>query len=262
MTKSVLPKSEKKKGKAGRLVFRLILMVLLSLFIGTSVYSLNAKRLLHNAMPMPFGIGSSIVLSGSMEPTLSVNDLVIVRAQPEYEAGEIVVYQSGYSLIIHRIIEVGEDYYVTQGDANNVEDAPIQKSAVKGSLIATIPYVGVAVRFLQSAPGAILVIALAILLINASWKKEREEDDKGLDELKAEIRRLKELEEQRQADGEQAGEKKPEPGEPGKDASEEDSPEIEPASKFKPEENATHAPEGEEDIESVYLSTSKGDTEG
>lgn len=190
-------KSNAKKN-IGRLVFRLVLMAFLGLFIGTSLYSLNAKKLLHNAMPMPFGYGTSIVLSGSMEPTLSVNDMVIVKEKPEYEVGDVVVYQSGYSLIIHRIIVAGNDSYVTQGDANNIPDNPIEKDAVKGVMVASVPYAGIIVRFLQSAPGAILTIALAILLMNLSWKKERAEDDQKLDAIKDEIRRLKQQEEARQ----------------------------------------------------------------
>ena len=190
-------KSNAKKN-IGRLVFRLALMAFLGLFIGTSLYSLNAKKLLRNAMPMPFGYGTSIVLSGSMEPTLSVNDMVIVKEKPEYEVGDVVVYQSGYSLIIHRIIVAGNDSYVTQGDANNIPDNPIEKDAVKGAMVASVPYAGIIVRFLQSAPGAILTIALAILLMNLSWKKERAEDDQKLDAIKDEIRRLKQQEEARQ----------------------------------------------------------------
>lgn len=190
-------KSNAKKN-IGRLVFRLVLMAFLGLFIGTSLYSLNAKKLFHNAMPMPFGYGTSIVLSGSMEPTLSVNDMVIVKEKPEYEVGDVVVYQSGYSLIIHRIIVAGNDSYVTQGDANNIPDNPIEKDAVKGVMVASVPYAGIIVRFLQSAPGAILTIALAILLMNLSWKKERAEDDQKLDAIKDEIRRLKQQEEARQ----------------------------------------------------------------
>ena len=92
----------------------------------------------------------------------------------------------------------GNDSYVTQGDANNIPDNPIEKDAVKGAMVASVPYAGIIVRFLQSAPGAILTIALAILLMNLSWKKERAEDDQKLDAIKDEIRRLKQQEEARQ----------------------------------------------------------------
>ncbi len=192
MTNQTKPETQ---SKIGRLVFRIVLLLLLSIFIGTSVYSLNARRVFRNAMPMPFGLGSSVVLSGSMEPTLSIYDLVLVKAQEEYRVGDIVVYQSGGSLVIHRIVELRDGGYVTKGDANNTEDGVVAPEAVKGRMFFRVPYLGAAVRFLQTLPGAALVIALAAFLINRSWSRERAEDDEQLDQIKEEIRRLKDREE-------------------------------------------------------------------
>ena len=53
----------------GRIFFRILMIVVISLVIGLSIYSWNARRVVGNSLPMPFGIGSSVVLSGSMEPT-------------------------------------------------------------------------------------------------------------------------------------------------------------------------------------------------
>lgn len=188
----------KKNSKSGRLVYRIVLIVLLSVFVGATIYSLNARRVLRNAMPMPFGFGASVVLSGSMEPTLSVNDLVVILAADDYSVGDIVVFQSGDSLVIHRVVETGEGYLVTRGDANNTADDAVDLSMVKGRMAFAIPFVGLLVRLLQTAPGTLAVIALAILLMNRSWKKEREEDERKLDDIKKEIRRLKEQEEKKQ----------------------------------------------------------------
>lgn len=196
------PEAPKKKRKGGRLAFRIFLMLVISLALGGSIYMLNAKRLLRNAMPMPFGVGASVVLSGSMEPSLSVNDLVIVRAQEDYAEGDVVVYQSGNMLVIHRIVKLSGDMAITKGDANNIEDAPILRSEIKGRMAGVIPQGGKAVRFLQSPLGIILVLGLAVFLLNRSWSREKEADNRDLELLKEEIRRLKELE-QRKPDGEE-----------------------------------------------------------
>lgn len=189
---------EKKNRKTGRLVYRILLIVLLSVFLGGSVYSLNARRVMRNALPMPFGFGTSVVLTGSMEPTLSVNDLVVIRAADSYAAGDVVVYQSGGSLVIHRIVRVEDEYVVTRGDANNTEDDPVSLSAVKGRMAFAVPYLGLPVRLLQSPLGTVLVIVLIAALVSVSWRKEKAEDDRQLDEIKNEIRRLKELEEEKE----------------------------------------------------------------
>ena len=191
------PEAPKKKRKGGRLAFRIFLILLISLLLGGSLYMLNAKRLVRNAMPMPFGVGFSVVLSGSMEPTLSVDDLVIVRAAEHYEVGDVVVYQSGQSLVIHRIVEIDDTAVVTKGDANNIEDSPVAVTEIKGRMVGVIPGVGRAVHFLQSPLGIILILALAVFLLNRSWSKEKASDEKSLDALKEEIRRLKALEEQK-----------------------------------------------------------------
>ena len=234
------PEAPKKKRKGGRLVFRVFLMLVISLLLGGSIYMLNAKRLVRNAMPMPFGIGSSVVLSGSMEPTLSVDDLVIVRAQDSYAVGDVVVYQSGHALVIHRIVQITDETVITRGDANNIEDAPIAPAEIKGRMVAVIPRAGNVVHFLQSPLGIILILALAVFLLNRSWSKEKAADDKDLDVLKEEIRRLKELEEQKLQQSEpEAKEPAPEAKAPERTEEETDKPEqsgTEETKKASPEE--------------------------
>ena len=60
------PKHAKKKfGKIT--VFRYIVFSFIGIVLGLFVYTQNAKGLLKDKMPMPFGYGMSVVLSGSME---------------------------------------------------------------------------------------------------------------------------------------------------------------------------------------------------
>ena len=140
-----------------------------------------------------FSVGAAIVLTGSMEPTLNVNDLVIVTKADNIEIGDIVVFQQGNDLIIHRVIEknVEENRIVTKGDANNVDDGNIPMSAVKGKLSFSVPFVGLVVKGLKSVPGIIIVLGLSAFLMIRSWKNERKESDKDLDKLRAEIAKLK-----------------------------------------------------------------------
>jgi signal peptidase len=169
---------------------RTLLLVLISLTLGVNVYLWNAKRLVGNALPTPFGYGISVVLSGSMEPTLSVHDLVLIRETQAVEVGDVVVYQSENELIIHRVISVGKDTLITQGDANSSADEPIPRSAVKGVLVASVPHVGILVLALKKPVVVVLLLAAAFLLMELSYRKERRFDDRELEEIKAEIRRL------------------------------------------------------------------------
>lgn len=190
-------KQSKQKSRVGRVIFQIFMILLISLFIGGTIYTVNARRVLGNQMPMPFGVGLSVVLTGSMEPTLSENDLVIVKEADSYEINDIVVYQRGTELIIHRLISVDGDLYTMQGDANNVPDEPVGLSVIKGKEVASVPYIGFVIRLLQTTVGKIVVIALAAFLLHRSRTKERTEDDEELDQIKDEIRKLKALEEER-----------------------------------------------------------------
>ncbi len=204
--------------KLKKLLPRLLCYLLISLVIGGTAFSWNARRLAGNAMPMPFGVGLSVVLSGSMEPTLSVNDLVIVREQPSYEVGDVIVFQEGYHLVIHRLVSLDEDRAVTKGDANNVEDEPISPAQIKGKLVASIPEVGAIVRLLQTLPGTITILLIALLLLLRSRRSERAEQNAELDDIRRQIEELKRsLDEQ---EGQNAAGQSPEeqsPEQPGSD---------------------------------------------
>ena len=179
--------------KAGRIVLRAVLILVISLTLGLTVYTWNAKRMMHNELPMPFGVGASVVLTGSMEPTLRVNDLVVVRRADEYNVGDIVVFQQGNQLIIHRIIDKNDEEakITTKGDANNIDDGQIPVSAVKGKYSFRVPFVGLIVKGLKTVPGIIFVLGLSAFLMIRSWRNERMESDKDLDDLRKQIAELK-----------------------------------------------------------------------
>lgn len=172
-------------------LLRRCLLIVAGLILGINIYLWNARSLGGNQLPMPFGCGMSVVLSGSMEPTLKVNDLILVRETDQYEVGDIVVYQSGYELIVHRIVFMDGNEIVTQGDANSAADSPIDREAVKGIVRARIPFVGKLVGFLKKPVGILLVLVCAFLLVELSFWREKRMDDENLDAIKEEIRRLK-----------------------------------------------------------------------
>ena len=178
----------KRKGKS---IGRVLLLIAISLIIGTMVYSLNARALTGNAMPMPFGFGVSVVLSGSMEPELSVNDLVIVREADRYKVGDTVVYQDNASLVIHKIISVDGEQVITKGVANDVADDPVPLSAIKGKAVAHVPFIGAVVQFLKTTVGSILLILAVIVLFELPYLRQRKRADEEKEKIKEEIRKLK-----------------------------------------------------------------------
>ena len=140
---------------------------------------------------MPFGVGAAVVLSGSMEPELSVGDLLIIKESDSYNVNDVIVYQDFGIVITHRIVSMTDDEIVTRGDANNTDDDPISLKQIKGKVVAAIPLVGYAINIVKSPISTIIILAAAVFLLERSFKTQKDKDKKSLDEIKAEIERLK-----------------------------------------------------------------------
>jgi signal peptidase len=172
-------------------LLRLLAICVLAAVIGINVYTFNASRLAGNAFPMPLGFGLSVVLSGSMEPELSTGDLLLVVAREEYKPDEVVVFLDGRSAVVHRIISMDGDTVVTQGDANNQADEPISTELICGKVVLAIPLLGYLVSVIKTPLGTLLILALAVWLLNRSFRREQKEKTEQLDMIRAEIERLK-----------------------------------------------------------------------
>lgn len=183
---------KKARSGRGRPVLRRVVLVILGLLLGVNVYLLNAKNVAGNQMPMPFGYGVAAVLSGSMEPTFSKGDLIFVKETDKIAVGDIVVYRSGRELIVHRVVDLTGDRVTTQGDANNVPDPTFDRANVVGAVVGWIPGVGTVVTLLKTPAACVLILVAAFLLIELSFRREKDRDEKKLDAIKDEIRRLKE----------------------------------------------------------------------
>lgn len=183
-------KTHSKKTKLKNII-RFLLLIICGAIIGFNVYFANANSLVGNKLPMPFGYGAAVVLSGSMEPELSKGDLIVVKETDSFDIKDVVVYQDGQSLVVHRIIEINENEITTKGDANNTADKPIESSLIKGKVVFSVPYAGSIVEFIKTPIGTILIIALAIILLEVPRLKEKQKDADELEKIKEEIRKLK-----------------------------------------------------------------------
>ena len=186
---------EKTPGKGRITVRKVISLILIALVVYCCVYSLIVRAAKNDSLPMPLGFGVGVVLTGSMEPTCSVNDLIVAVKAKDYKAGDIVVYQTGGTPVVHRIIEVSDNGVITtKGDANNAADEPITLSKVKGRVLFSIPYIGAVMTFIKSVPGMIMILIVLFLLLALSVRsreQEQNEDNKRA-QLEKELSELRE----------------------------------------------------------------------
>ncbi|MBO5222393.1 MAG: signal peptidase I [Clostridia bacterium] len=181
-----------RKKRPCRGVLRIVALVLCGLILGINVYFFNANSLVGNQLPMPLGFGVAVVLSGSMEPEFSKGDLIFVTETAEYHERDIVVFQDGNSLVVHRIVKIDGDAVTTQGDANNTPDEPIDRTAIKGKVVFDLPFVGNIVTFLKTPIGIICILAAALALIEIPRRRAKKQDLEEKQRILEEIKRLRE----------------------------------------------------------------------
>lgn len=194
-------KTKKKAIKVIGTVVRIVITIIASIILGVNVYILNAKRLAGNQLPMPFGYGAAIVMSGSMSPALEVGDLVIVKEVSEesevrredLSVGDVIIFEDGNSYVIHRVIEKDEaqQTFTTKGDYNNAADSPITFSQVKGVLFKNIPGAGDVLLWMRNPVFIVFLIVIVVLWTELSVAVERKKAKASADALRKEIEELK-----------------------------------------------------------------------
>ncbi|PKM89399.1 signal peptidase I [Candidatus Falkowbacteria bacterium HGW-Falkowbacteria-2] len=104
-------------------------------------------------------------ISGSMEPAIDTSSLCIAKEKSSYQAGEIIVFQSGEDIITHRIVLAG-DAYRTKGDANlAVDGEPVYEEMIIGKVVGIIPGLGTILAYIKSPLGTKYIILLPAGLI-------------------------------------------------------------------------------------------------
>lgn len=152
-------------------ISEIIIVAIIGLIGIICINNLYQRHVLKNDMPTFLGYGTGMILSGSMEPTLSINDLIITKKQNDYKVGDIIVFENNDILTTHRIIEKNNKNIITKGDANNAEDKPINKNAIKGKLVYTIKNANKKLDILK-----ILIYTVIGIAITSSILMQKKED--------------------------------------------------------------------------------------
>ena len=108
-------------------VIYIALCSIIVFLIMVSIFSQNDKSFL--------GFRIYRVGSGSMEPYLRVNGLILIKKSKSYEVNDVTTYKEDGIYVTHRIVSINGDEVILKGDANNTNDTPINKDAIVGKLV-------------------------------------------------------------------------------------------------------------------------------
>ena len=181
----------------GKIVNVLIVLIIIAIII--CAYSVFSVKVLHNSYVNFFGYSIFEVATGSMKDEIDIGDAVLVKINDEYDVGDIVTYKSGEDFITHRVVTKTDTYLITKGDANNVNDNPIDKSLVLGKVVKIMPKVGVWKKVILT-PKVIVLILITLFVFSilfsydgsaikivSSKKAQKEIDQKIEDEVNKKV---------------------------------------------------------------------------
>lgn len=111
-----------------------------------------------------FGYSVFNVATGSMEPVINQNDIILVKKSKEYNIDDIITFKHKNDYITHRIVNKNGDNLVTRGDANNTNDVEnVPLNDVVGKVIKISSKAGIWHKVLTTPSIIIMVFATLIL---------------------------------------------------------------------------------------------------
>lgn len=128
-----------------------------------------------------------VVSSGSMIPTLQINDVLVVRDGGSWDTlkvGDIIVFDRPDGedrVIVHRIAEIGENsagdrVLRTKGDNNPASipgtDYPIRKENYIGKVVYVLPGAGLITKIISPPVNYIIIAIILVILFFSKWGRK------------------------------------------------------------------------------------------
>lgn len=135
---------------------------------GTGVIICTVLLLGMLTLPRLFGYQMFNVVSGSMEPEIMVNSLILVEPidASELKQGDIIAFNRSESVVCHRVIENNafSGVLTTKGDANEIEDPEVVNYAdFIGIVRKDIPALGGIGAYISTIAGKLLIVELLVI---------------------------------------------------------------------------------------------------
>jgi signal peptidase I len=125
---------------------------LVLILLARALRALLVTLVVVSCIPLVTSWSGSVVRSGSMEPGMSVGDVIIAQplaADAPIPVGRVMVFNnpdtaSNHTTIIHRVVSrLGAGQYATAGDANRENDStPVATADFTGRPTISVPYIG------------------------------------------------------------------------------------------------------------------------
>lgn len=147
-------------------ILSFVLTAVLSVLLLCNVYIIAARAFTGNPQPSVLGYSTAVVVSGSMSGSIEIDDLVLIHQEESYAVGDVITFESGSSMVTHRIVDTCAEGFVTKGDANNAADSdPVQPEQIRGRVVRVVPGVGRFLFALRTPLGMTCLVLVGLLML-------------------------------------------------------------------------------------------------
>lgn len=183
-------------------ILTIIIYILYMIIVPFIIYDVIfiIKTILNpNKTPDIMGIKTFSIVSESMQPTINVNDIVIVKDSNDYHIEDIITFTIDNETITHRIInaetdENGEYVYTTKGDNNDVADVnKIKINQIEGKYIFKIPKIGKIFNILKNKFIFETIIIVLLIILYIERKKTNKKMERKVKRVKFENKKRLQL---------------------------------------------------------------------
>ena len=136
-----------------------------------------------------FGYSFFKVATGSMEPNISENDIIIVKDNSNYQIDDVITYKENNSYITHRIVAINSDSLITKGDANNTNDESINKSQILGVVVKDYKHLEIW-RQIFTTPTILISLFVTLILFDFAFSYQKKDTEIKSKEIKTENKPL------------------------------------------------------------------------
>ncbi len=173
--------------------FSVIVVIITLIIITFNLLIIVQTKVLKKNYANIFGYTILSVKSGSMQNEIMIDDIVIVKILEDpnndnkenienlknnIEVNDIITFLRENYLITHRVIKKNQDDLITQGDANNAADAPVNYKDIVGKVVKVIPNIGIWKKVFSEKSVLIPLLSGTILLVIAFMIDDSEETKK------------------------------------------------------------------------------------
>lgn len=148
-------------------IIQIIIWLFLLIILSFNIYNYVSIKILHKDLTSINGYAILEVVSGSMEDTISVGDLIIINENDKsYDISDIVTFKDeNDSFVTHRIIDKDDNGYITKGDNNDSKDQGyIKEEDIVGKYAFKLAKMGLIFSSLKNPITMILIFIIGIVV--------------------------------------------------------------------------------------------------